>query len=444
MKKTAVVLLVLELTLGRASAGVIIEKQTVLDDGTGKPSTDRQTVMVEGNLKKVIGNDGSITIIDLGRGIASGITPGKQVSHECPFSAVAELATTMGSFTAQFQQTLGVSVPGSANTFPGLPESTDVTYRKSGGTKTVAGYRCDEYTASAQSSVFGGASGQTVEDSTNACFSITAPGGAELAAFDRQFAAQLKLKTPETAQPEGLKLSEETTRKVSFGLPPGMPAELRAQMAAQMPPQKPMVSRTQVTSIKTANLPADTFVIPAGYTKEDKSCRAAVDQMKERLREAQPNLNKLQAMRQEKRQEKQENQEKQSASTEDKDCPDEVKGKGHVELSNGQKFDLSECQINGLESSFDPEYWGKNAELSIVGFPGPGTFKTSEEPNRWVRLELKDLGYSGTSSSGECTLAFTKLDANSTEGSMKCQGVEFWTSEDDKRQQLSFTATFSR
>ena len=68
-------------------------------------------------------------------------------------------------------------------------------------------------------------------------------------------------------QPDGVPMVLETTTKLTNFNIPGMPPEQAERLKQMMANRPPTTSKSTTTSIKTAELPASTFEIPAGYTE---------------------------------------------------------------------------------------------------------------------------------------------------------------------------------
>ena len=141
------------------------------------------------------------------------------------------------------------------------------SFHKTGNKRTVAGYKCEEYSNS-----FKTPSG---ESSTTACYSKDAPGAAEYAAFQKATATKLKaaLGTAsgegEGGIPGGIPLATHSVHKVTSFSMPGLPPEQAEKLRQMMANHPPMVSEITVTKIASKSLPADTFAVPEGYTKSN-------------------------------------------------------------------------------------------------------------------------------------------------------------------------------
>ena len=215
-----------------AMAGVILE-QEVTSDGPMGASTNKRTLEVQDHKQKVINSDRSV-ITDLDNSVMILLDPSAKT--------YTELAFPPPQFTKQQH-----------------PGAFKVTFKKTGKQRTEQGYRCDEYV---------GAGHMMMGDYTVAgCFSKDAPGAAAYTAFDRELESKLKGTAMETEgqRPEGVPMVLNSKTKLDASLMPGLTPE-RAKAIASHPN---MTSNTRTISVKVANLPADTFSVPAGYTKRE-------------------------------------------------------------------------------------------------------------------------------------------------------------------------------
>jgi hypothetical protein len=95
-----------------------------------------------------------------------------------------------------------------------------------------------------------------------------APGAKEFVEFQKAMADKLK-RTPLKHKgdiPDGIPVSSTAAITVTLaGVPRGMAPEQAAKLKAQLEKLKPTTSSTTVSKIEVKDLPADTFVVPAGY-----------------------------------------------------------------------------------------------------------------------------------------------------------------------------------
>ncbi len=227
-----------------ARAGVVVEQSETVSGTRGPASGAHQrTVMVEGHKEKVILEGGRFMIVDLDKGTLRMVNGATKTYFESPFPPKGP----QGQMVRQF---IG----------------DRFGYKKTGNTRTVAGYKCEEYTTSTKT--------PNSESSSTACYSTEAPGAAEYAAFQK--AAALKLEqatgggaTETGSMPGGIPLATNSSRKLLSISIPGLSPEQAAKMSQIIANHPPMLSETTVTKITTQTLPADTFSIPEGYTKRE-------------------------------------------------------------------------------------------------------------------------------------------------------------------------------
>jgi hypothetical protein len=246
MKRVAAALAVIALlTSATARAGVVFEEQEVMAQGPAPgghaPPPRQRTVMVQGDKEKMVIDKFRSVIIDIDKGTMMIVTANNKTYMESPFPP-------KGAESQALRQYM----------------SADFNFKKTGTSRTILGYPCSEYSSSAQTP-----NGQF---STTACYSKKAPGAVEYAAFQK--AAALKLKSQNAGEssgvlPEGVPLATHSVRKITGFTMPGMPPEQAKRIAEMMAKRPPVVSDTTVTKISSEDLPADTFTVPADYTKRD-------------------------------------------------------------------------------------------------------------------------------------------------------------------------------
>jgi hypothetical protein len=239
MKKTFAILAALSLSAvgGPLFAGVVMTQDIVTSSGSNS-STDSRTVMIEGNKQKVVMREQTI-VLDLDGGKMILLNPTTKTYTELPFPPTGQMATMM--------QNVG---------------GVNLDFKKTGSTQTMAGYQCQQFDSTAKSAMG--------EFTASGCFSSQAPGAAQYAAFTqlmaKKFADAGMAKTTGN-QPDGIPIKLETTTKLTNFSIPGMPPDQAEKLKAMMANRPPTVSKTTTTSIKTADLPSDTFGIPAGYSE---------------------------------------------------------------------------------------------------------------------------------------------------------------------------------
>jgi hypothetical protein len=218
-------------------AGVLMTQQIVTNSGSNS-STDDRTIMVQGDKQKVVMR-GQTIVLDLDKGRMLLINPASKTYTSLPFPPQGAMASMM--------QNMG---------------GVDLDFKKTGQSRTLLGYKCQEYDSTGKSMMG--------EFSAKGCFSPDAPGAAQYVAFTQLMAKKFSdagmAKTTGT-HPDGAPLVLETTTKLTNFNIPGMPPEQAERLKAMMANRPPTTSKSTTTSIKTAELPDDTFEVPAGYTE---------------------------------------------------------------------------------------------------------------------------------------------------------------------------------
>jgi len=224
-----------------ARAGVVLE-QTETSTGGPAAAPHKLTIMVEGNKEKMIMDNGHYMIIDLEKGVRTVVSTADKTYSESPFPP----SQAQGQMAKQF-----------------MAERFD--FHKTGNQRTVAGYKCEEYSNSFKT--------PNGESSTTSCYSKGAPGAAEYAAFQKAAATKVKGTLGAASGqggggiPEGVPLTTHSMHKVTNFSMPGLPPEQAAKLRQMMANHPPMVSDITVTKIASESLPADTFSVPEGYKK---------------------------------------------------------------------------------------------------------------------------------------------------------------------------------
>ena len=234
----AAIALVLALAATTTSAGVVISQKVVVTDQSGEHKTE-QTVMVQGTKQKVITGDSEI-LTDLDAGKVYFIRPKNKQFVEVGFPPTGMFARIMAR------------------------QGISVGFKKGDATHKVAGYTCQEYTGAAPV-------GLNTLNMTE-CVASDAPGAKEVSEFHKAMVEKLKgtALAPNGEVPEGVSvISSSTLTQPPFVPPPGMSAEQAKQMEELLAKQKPTVSKTTVSKIEVKALPADTFIVPANYTKRE-------------------------------------------------------------------------------------------------------------------------------------------------------------------------------
>ncbi|HLH75592.1 MAG TPA: DUF4412 domain-containing protein [Candidatus Binataceae bacterium] len=235
--KRLLLLITAILTLGWVTlswAGVVITQQTVTDAINGH-HTSQRTLMIQGKMQKTVMNR-QVILINLTNNTMTLLDPDHKTYLQMPFPP-KRMAAAMQS------------VNGMA---PNL--------KKTGVSKTIAGYRCYEYKG-AGSSAMG-------EYTVSGCFAPKAPGASEYDAFSRALSRRLRASSVATmSHPDGIPLTMVTTTKITnfsmLGLNPQQAQAMAQQMAGRPPAKSTMIT----TAIDMRDLPASTFEIPSDYTK---------------------------------------------------------------------------------------------------------------------------------------------------------------------------------
>lgn len=226
---------------GAAFAGVVVDEQQTIDHGNGKPVPHTRVVMIQGNKQKSIMEGGAQTIItDLDNGTMTMVNAQHKAYVQVPFPPNGPMAAMMRNQGA-----------------------SSMRFKKTGGHQTVAGYRCDDYVGTGTM----GSSNVTVKG----CFSTTAPGAADFTAFQKAMAAKTKGTPMEMMGkvPDGVPLKIDSTSKITHVAAPGMSPDQANKINKMLAKRPPTVTHMTVTKVKSQQLAADTFMPPAGYTKQE-------------------------------------------------------------------------------------------------------------------------------------------------------------------------------
>jgi hypothetical protein len=225
-----------------ASAGVVMTRTEQVVSGQIGPKQEphETTTMIEGNKEKMVLTGGRAVIVDLDKSTLDVIDPAKKTYFEMPFPPKGMMGQSIGG--------------------PALHVSN---FAKSGKSRTVAGFPCDDYNGTGQLPMG--------HFNTVYCVSTKAPGAAEFSAFQKNMIAKLKSAQPAlpSSVPSGIPLVEDTTTQMVFtnlgNMPPGMAEKLQAQLANR----PPVVTKAEVTKVEAKEIAADEFVVPADYTKRE-------------------------------------------------------------------------------------------------------------------------------------------------------------------------------
>lgn len=107
--------------------------------------------------------------------------------------------------------------------------------------------------------------------SVTGCFSNKAPGAGDFNAFQKTMAAKVKgtAMAMQGQVPDGVPIELDSTTKITNFSMPGMSPEQSAKLKTMLANRPPVVSKTTVQQIASKDLPADTFTVPAGFTKQE-------------------------------------------------------------------------------------------------------------------------------------------------------------------------------
>jgi hypothetical protein len=211
-----------------AIAGVVMS-ETEVQDGIHGVAALKKTVYVQGKKQK-IKTPSQETIIDLDEGRAYVIDSHHRTYVELPFPFPAK--------------------GGEASPMPGVKVGT-LVLKRTGATREVAGYSCDEYEGAGR---MGG-----LDVMIDQCISAKAPGASELAAFESALSSSLGRRGPQEREniAGGVPLEQRSTIKQARS----------AEASADRKSETLVASRTRIDHVRVTNLPADTFAPPANFRK---------------------------------------------------------------------------------------------------------------------------------------------------------------------------------
>ncbi len=237
-KLTALVAgMTLAMTALPAAAGVVITQKQHVSSGTNSRDSE-QTISVQGNKQKMVTEKHTI-ITDLDVGKMYVLDPNAKTYFEIEFPPKGQMAAMMAAST-----------------------NAAMNFKKAGTTRDIAGFKCADYD--------GGGHMMAGDYTVKECFSNTAPGAEEFAAFEKHMAAELKNAGTPTANgevPGGVPLALDSTMKMGKVNIPGMAPEQAAKINEMMAKRPPVTTSTVVEKIEAKKLAADDFAVPAGFTK---------------------------------------------------------------------------------------------------------------------------------------------------------------------------------
>lgn len=239
MKKFLALMAGVLLTLGSSAAwGGMVMTETESTVGGATPRTSQRTVMIEGNREKMI-TDRNQIITDLDKGVIYIINPAEKTYLEMPFPPQGPMKSMIGG------------------------PAMHTNFTKTGKSRTVAGYKCEEYTGTGKFMMG--------DFSLVSCVSPSAPGAKDFAKFEKTMMAKLKgssLALPSNL-PDGVPLAQDTTTKMTGMNMPNLPPEAAAQLKQQFANRPPIVTKSEVTKIATQKIADNEFQVPAGFTKRE-------------------------------------------------------------------------------------------------------------------------------------------------------------------------------
>jgi hypothetical protein len=217
-----------------ARAGVVITQKQTLQHGTMSRTT-QQTVTVQGNKQKI--DDGQrVVIVDLDQMKQIMLTTPTKTYFELPIKASRKphmMSWRRGSMAG-------------------------FDFKKTGKSRTVNGYKCDDYEASGQS--------MAAEYTTTQCFSKSAPGAAEFAAFQRAALDKMTANAGDkkVTVPDGIPVASDSTIQMGHR---GMQRQGEQSFGGGHHTQErpATVIHTEVTKIVKQDLPASAFAAPPDY-----------------------------------------------------------------------------------------------------------------------------------------------------------------------------------
>jgi len=241
MKKlTALVAgMTLAITAIPAAAGVVIQQKQHVTSGTNARDSE-QTISVQGNKQKMVTERHTI-ITDLDAGKMYVLDPKAKTYFEIAFPPQGQMAAMMASST-----------------------NAAMNFKKAGSSREIAGFKCADYN--------GGGHMMAGDYSVKECFSTTAPGAQEFAAFEKNMAEKLKSAGTTGANgeiPGGVPLALDSTMKMGKVSIPGMAPEQAAKINEMMAKRPPVMTSTVVEKIEAKKLAEADFAVPPDFTKKD-------------------------------------------------------------------------------------------------------------------------------------------------------------------------------
>ncbi len=239
-KLTALVAgMTLAMTALPAAAGVVIQQKQHVTSGTNARDSE-QTISVQGNKQKMVTEKHTI-ITDLNAGKMYVLDPKAKTYFEIAFPPQGQMAMMMAAST-----------------------NAAMNFKKAGSSREIAGFKCADYN--------GGGHMMAGDYTVKECFSTTAPGAAEFAAFEKNMADKLKSAGTSTANgevPGGLPLALDSSMKMGNVNIPGMQADQAAKINEMMAKRPPVITSMVVEKIEAKKLAEADFAVPSDYTKKE-------------------------------------------------------------------------------------------------------------------------------------------------------------------------------
>lgn len=221
-----------------AVAGVVIQEKEISTGGPQHQSAQR-TVMVQGNKEKLI-TPPHVFIIDLDHGVMYMLDEARKTYGEMPFPPSGIAAQLIGG-----------------------PAVHTTNFARNGKSRTIAGYKCDEYVGSGRYMM--------ADYHIVRCVSAKAPGAKEFNAFQEAMLAKLKAVSGglPAKLPAGVPLVEDTTAKIVLRGPEmaKLPPDVAERLKKRFANRPPVVTKIEVTKITTEKLSDNDFRPPADFIK---------------------------------------------------------------------------------------------------------------------------------------------------------------------------------
>jgi hypothetical protein len=216
-------------------AGVVVTEVKTIGPAQA-PHAEQFTLIVHGRKEKIVGDNQAI-VTDLEAKVFYLIYPTPMVLTQLPFPGD----------------------PPTLATVAGTP--LDADYQKTGHSRTIAGYSCDEYAATVNNLY-------TVT-TVLSCFATNVPGAPEFSEFRRDLLNKLGASGAKISAslPEGILMAQETSTRLEEHklnqLNPAIARRLRRQ-AMRTASQ---VNKIEVKKIEVKDIPGNAFQLPWGYSE---------------------------------------------------------------------------------------------------------------------------------------------------------------------------------